>query len=220
MNLDRRRFLSLSAVAASPAVLPAQAAPRQTAEFGLDGSHFGLRPGSPEDQSRVFQRAIDESARTRAPLAIPPGVYRAGDLKLAPGSHLVGNRGATRLLLTQGASLISATAADHVTLSGLTLEGSGWGLPQRRGLVQLERCQALKIADCEIKGSSQNGLVCIGVSGELTDCLFTDTADTAVHALDSAGLIIARNRINASGNNGIRDLAVDARRRWRHRHRQ
>jgi uncharacterized secreted repeat protein (TIGR03808 family) len=203
MKLDRRCFLALSAGAASTAVSPVQAAPRLTAELGLDVTHFGLRPGSLEDQSRTFQRAIDEAARIRAPLAIPPGFYRVGDLKLPSGSHLVGMRGATRLVLTQGPSLVSATAADHVTISGLSLEGSAAVLPQRRGLLQLDRCRAVRMIDCELKGSSQNGLVCIATGGEVSGTSFADIADTALHALDCAGLIIARNRIDVIGNNGI-----------------
>jgi uncharacterized secreted repeat protein (TIGR03808 family) len=142
MDLARCRFIALSAAAASSAALPAQAATRPTAELGVDAAHFGLRPGSPDDQSHVLQRAIEETARTRAPLAVPPGVYRAGNLKLAPGTHLVGTRGATKLVLTQGPSLLSGMAADHVTLSGLTLDGGGRGMAERQGLVQLERCRS------------------------------------------------------------------------------
>ena len=61
-----------------------------------------------------------------AALISPPGLYRAGNLKLAPGSHLVGTRGATRLVLTQGPSLIWGSAADHVfqdSLSTVTVGG-------------------------------------------------------------------------------------------------
>ena len=203
MDFARRRFIALPVAAVSSAALPAQAATRPTAELGVDATHFGLRPGSPDDQSRVLQRAIDETARTRAPLAVPPGVYRTANLKLAPGTHLVGARGATKLALTQGPSLLSGMAADHVTLSGLTLDGGSGRLPERRGLVQLERCQAIKIVDCEFTGSRQNGLVCVEASGEVTETVFSDTADTAIHVLDSGGLVIARNRIGLAGNNGI-----------------
>jgi len=45
-----------------------------------------LRPGSPDDQSRVLQNAIDAAARAQAPLAIAPGIYRAGNLRLAGGA--------------------------------------------------------------------------------------------------------------------------------------
>jgi uncharacterized secreted repeat protein (TIGR03808 family) len=207
MDLDRRHLLALTAATAgaSAAVSPARAAPPAppTSALGVDASHFGLRAGSPDDQSRALQRAIDETARTRTPLAIPPGVYRAGNLQLPAGAQLMGVRGATRIVLTEGPSLIAAAAADHITLSGLVLDGGRRALPERRGLVQLETCRSIKIADCEIKGSGRNGIVCVAVDGELIDTVLTETADVAIHVLDARGLVIARNRIDGAGNNGI-----------------
>jgi uncharacterized secreted repeat protein (TIGR03808 family) len=205
MDLDRRYFITLAAAATGPsaAASPAAAAGYPTAALGLDATHFGLRPGSSDDQSRVLQRAIDETARTRTPLALPPGDYRVGDLKLATGAQLLGTRGATRLVLTQGPSLVSGIAANHVTLSGLVLDGGGRPLPERAGLVQLEHCRAIKIVDCEINGSGRNGFACVAVAGEVSGTTFTDAADAAIHVLDAAGLLIARNRIDAAGNSGI-----------------
>ena len=206
MKLDRRRLLALAAAAtAAAAVSPAQAAPAASSisALGVDAAQFGLRAGSPDDQSRALQRAIDETARTRTPLALAPGVYRAGNLKLPAGAQLVGTRGATRLVLTEGPSLLAATGADHVTLSGLVLDGGKRPLPERRGLVQLENCRSIKIADCEINGSGRNGLVCVAVDGEVIDTAITDTADVALHVLDARGLVIARNKIDGAGNNGI-----------------
>jgi uncharacterized secreted repeat protein (TIGR03808 family) len=207
MVVDRRHFFALAAcgagaVAAAPTAQAAGGG-QPMAALGVDATHFGLRPGSPDDQSRILQRALDETARTRTPLAVPPGVYRAGNLKLSAGAHLVGIRGATRLVHTQGPSLVWGFGADHVTLAGLVLDGGGFPLPERRGLAQLENCQALKISDCEIKGSGRNGLVCVAVAGEVSGTTLTDTADAAIHVLDGAGLVIARNRIGAAGNNGI-----------------
>ena len=112
MELDRRHLLALTAatVGAAATAAPARAAPAATpiSALGVDASHFGLRAGSPDDQSRTLQRAIDETARTRAPLAMAPGVYRAGNLKLPAGAQLIGARGATRIVLTDGPSLIAA----------------------------------------------------------------------------------------------------------------
>ena len=132
MPIDRRRFIAMAtgaagATATAPQVRAASAAPAPTAA-SLDAAHFGLRPGHPDDQSRALQRAIDEAARSRTPLALPPGVYRVGQINLAPGTCLAGARGATILALTQGPSLLAGVAADHVTLSGLVLDGGG--LPQ------------------------------------------------------------------------------------------
>jgi uncharacterized secreted repeat protein (TIGR03808 family) len=206
MELDRRHFVALAAAAtAGAAVSPARAAPpaSPTSALGVDAAQFGLRAGSADDQSRVLQRAVDETARTRAPLALAPGVYRAGNIKLPAGAQLVGMRGATRLVLTDGPSLIAANGADNVTLSGLVLDGDKRPLPDRRGLVQLENCRSIKIADCEIRDAGRNGVVCVAVDGEVIDATIADTADVALHVLDARGLVIARNTIRGAGNNGI-----------------
>src|SRR5579872_284585 len=103
MGIDRRQLLSLGAVAtgaAGAASLPAHAAPAPLGTFGIEAAHFGLRPGSGDDQSRALQSAIDAAARARAPLMIAPGIYRAGDLKLSSGVQIVGVRGATEIVLT------------------------------------------------------------------------------------------------------------------------
>src|SRR5262249_52316797 len=128
MSIDRRGFLTFSAAGAAVAAEPfaaqrAIAGPRSS--IAIDAMHLGVRAGSPEDQSRVLQEAIDRAAGARVPLALGPGVYRAGDLKLPAGAHLVGVRGATRLVLTRGPSLISGNHAHDITLAGLTLDGAG-----------------------------------------------------------------------------------------------
>jgi uncharacterized secreted repeat protein (TIGR03808 family) len=210
MDQDRRKFLVLTTASAgaAAAALPASAAPAAPAgapisALGVDASQFGVRPGNPDDQSRALQRAIDETARSRSPLALAPGTYRVGDLKLPAGAQLVGARGATRLVLSVGSSLITAQGADHVTLSGLVLDGGRKPLAERRGLVQVENCQRIKIADCMITGSGANGIVGVAIDGELIDTTITQTAEAAVHVLDARGLVIARNTINGAGNNGI-----------------
>jgi uncharacterized secreted repeat protein (TIGR03808 family) len=205
MGLDRRRLLAFTAATAGAGIASAQAATPAplTSTLGLDATHFGLRPGSADDQSRALQHALDEAARTRAPLALPPGTYRVGNLKLPAGAQLVGTRGATKLMLAEGPALIAGTGADHLTLCGLVLDGGKRPLPEGRGLVQLENCRGVKIADCEVMGAGRNGIVLVAVDGQLVDTMVTETADVAIHALDARGLLIARNSINGAGNNGI-----------------
>src|SRR6185436_11529745 len=126
-------FSAAGAVAAASPILAGRAAAAPRSSSGTvpearlqhdEGNHPGLRAGSPDDQSRALQAAIDRAAATRVPLALGPGVYRVGDLNLPAGAQLIGVRGATRLVLTRGPSLASATGADAVTLSGLTLDGA------------------------------------------------------------------------------------------------
>ena len=210
MDLDRRRLLKLAAGASAGAraafwAAPGHAAPAPSpiGTLGLDATHFGLRAGSSDDQSRALQDAIDAAARTRAPLAIPPGVYRVGDVRLPAGAQITGVRGATQLLLSGGQSLLSATGADHVTLTGLVLDGGRRPLPDGHGLVQLESCSAVRITDCEILRSGGSGIRCVAVDGEVSSTALTDIADVAILSYDAAGLMLARNTISGAGNNGI-----------------
>jgi uncharacterized secreted repeat protein (TIGR03808 family) len=206
MDIDRRHLLGLgaAAAAASAGARPALAAPAASiGALGLDAAHFGLHPGSTEDQSRVLQTAIDAAALARAPLAIAPGVYRAGNLKLPAGTQLIGVRGATQIVLTEGPSLLAAAGADHVTLSGLVLDGDKRPLGDGRGLVHLESCRAVRIVDCEILGSGGHGIRCAAVDGEVSGTTLTDIADVAILSYNAAGLLLARNTIVGAGNNGI-----------------
>src|SRR5688572_29754078 len=202
MTMDRRRFLILGSVAAT-GISPAVAAPSPIGVLGIDGAQFGLTPGSGEDQSRAFQRAIDETARNRTPLVIAPGSYRVGNLRLPANAQLVGVRGATKLILSDSASLLSATGAEHVTLSGLMLDGQRRRLPERRGLLHFDNARRIKIADCEILGAGGTAIACTAVDGEIVDTLVTDSADVAIHSFDARALTIARNTITGAGNNGI-----------------
>src|SRR5215475_11503785 len=138
MDVNRRHLMGASAAGIAGALAmspePLRAAPLASA-LGRDATQFGVRPGSPDDQTRALQHAIDEAARAQVPLALPPGVYRSGMLRLQAGTQLVGVRGATKLSFTGGASMILGESADRAGLSGITFDGGGIPLVQRRGLV-------------------------------------------------------------------------------------
>ena len=204
MTIDRRHFLAIAAgAAAAGAILTPSRAATSLPGAGLDATHFGLRPGSPDDQSRVLQRAVDEAAHAQAPLVIPPGVYRAGNVKLPSGAKLVGVRGATRLVSSESNSLLWGARADHVSLSGLVLDGQKRNLADRHGLVHLENARGLRIVDCDIVGAGGVGLLCIAVDGEISGTTVAETADVAIRSLDARGLLITRNTISGAGDNGI-----------------
>src|SRR3954449_7361674 len=109
MHLNRRHLIGASAAGMAGALaMPADAARAAplTSALGRDATQYGVRPGSPDDQTRVLQRAIEEAARAQAPLSLPPGIYRTGMLRLQNGSQLVGVRGATKLIFNGGASML------------------------------------------------------------------------------------------------------------------
>jgi uncharacterized secreted repeat protein (TIGR03808 family) len=209
MDLNRRRLIGASAAGMAGAVAmpsePARAA-QLTSALGRDATQYGVRPGSVEDQTKNLQRAIDEAARAQVPLALPPGVYRTGPLRLSSGTQLIGVRGATRLVFTGGASMFSGEGADHLGLSGITLDGASLPLPARRGLIHLLASRDVRITDCEITGSGGNGIWFEQVSGDVSGSIFTDIAATAVVSFDARGLIVSRNSIAGTNDNGIEIL--------------
>ncbi|WP_407165482.1 TIGR03808 family TAT-translocated repetitive protein [Bradyrhizobium sp. ORS 111] len=209
MDVNRRHLIGASAVGVAGALAmspdAARAAPA-IGSLGRDVTQYGVRPDSPDDQTRNLQRAIDETARTQVPLVFPPGVYRTGLLRLAPGSQLVGVRGASRLAFTGGASMLSGEGADGAGLSGLVLDGGNIPLPNRRGLVHCLAGRDIRIRDCEFKGSGGNGIWFEQVSGDVSNNIFTDIASTALVSFDALGLSVARNTIKGANDNGIEIL--------------
>ncbi len=209
MDIDRRHLIGASAAGVAGALaMPsdaARAAPL-TSSLGRDATHYGVKPNSSDDQTRALQRAIDEAARAHAPLALPPGIYRTGELRLAPGSQLVGVRGATTLRFIGGASLVSSESTDHIGLSNLTLDGGGIAMPTRRGLIHCLGGRDVRITDCEITGSGRNGIWLETVAGEISGNIITKTATTAIVSFDALGLTVARNTILDANENGIEIL--------------
>lgn len=203
MTIDRRSLIAASALAGATGLAAAAHAATPLPGFAIDAATFGLRPGSPEDQSGALQRAIDQAARAGASLTLPPGDYRVGDIKLTAGAQLFGARGATRLIFSGGTSLINAAGAGHITLSGLVLDGAKRPLADRVGLVQLDNCGSARIVDCEISGAGGTALLCNAISGEISGTTIIDTTDVALLSYDARGLLIARNTIVGAGNNGI-----------------
>jgi len=189
---------SLLLAAAATLALPASA--RASV---LDGSTFGLKPGAPEDQTRALQRAVETAAGSRMPLRLAPGAYKVGEVRLPANTQIMGVRGATRLVFQGGTGCLVAPRADMVTLSGLVIEGNGRPLPDKRGLIVLEHGRGVRLEDCEIAGSSHNGIVLEGIEGLVRGNTISGVAKAAIVALDSRGLTLTQNTIRSAANNGI-----------------
>src|ERR1700722_10526537 len=187
MDVNRRHLIGASAAGAlAMSADTARAAPL-TSVLGRDATQYGVRPGSPDDQTKALQRAIDDAARTLAPLALPPGVYRTGMLRLQSGTQLIGVRGATTLVFNGGASMLSGEGADSIGLSNITLDGGGIPLPTRRGLVHCISGRDIRIADCEITGSGGAGIWFENVAGDVSGNIITTTAATPIALFDARG---------------------------------
>jgi len=213
MNIDRRRLFAALAAAASasvaapalarragePQALPIRdAAPRDR----IDSASLGLRPNVAEDQSKTFQQAIDRAAASGSVLQLLPGFYRAGALRLPPHAAIAGVSGATRIVMAGGPSMMTATGSDHVSISGLILDGADIPLPEQRGLVHVTQARSVRIADCEIVNAGRNGITLEAADGEVTANTIS-AADFAIESIDARGLRIAGNTVRGAGNGGI-----------------
>jgi uncharacterized secreted repeat protein (TIGR03808 family) len=209
MDVNRRHLIGASAAGAASALVmspdPTRAAPL-TSMLGRDATQYGVRPGSPDDQTRALQRAIDEAARAQVPLALPPGVYRTGMLHLENRTQLIGVRGATKLVFNGGASMLLGEGAGSVGISNITLDGGSIALPARRGLIHCLGGRDIRIADCEITGSGGNGIWLEQVSGDVSGNIITNSATTAIVSFDAQGLLVSRNTIVGTNDNGIEIL--------------
>lgn len=209
MDVNRRHLIGASAVGVAGALAlspDAARAAQSTGSLGRDVTQYGVRPGSPEDQTRNLQRAIDDAARAQVPLAFPPGVYRTGLLRLAPGSQLIGVRGASRLVFNGGASLLEAEGAGGIVLMGLSFDGGNVPLPTRRGLVHCLAGRDIRITDCQFMASGGSGIWFEQMSGDVSNNVFTGIASTALVSFDALGLMVARNTIKGTNDNGIEIL--------------
>jgi len=204
----RRHFLGhvlagLTGTAAAAAAPPARAAQQPLSAVGIEVAQFGVRPGRGDDQTLPLQRAIEQAASTRSPLALAAGTYRASGLTLPPGTQILGTAGATRIVANREKPIFTSTRANDVQLSGLTFDGGGQALPDGQGLVTLLNGDRIRVSDCAFIGAGCFALKLDGIAGEVTGCTIIGAADAAIFSLDARGLVIARNQIRRAGNNGI-----------------
>ncbi len=210
MDISRRNLLNASAASAAAGALvgasePAHAATLMSA-LGRDATQYGLRPNAPDDQTRILQRAIDDSAAAQMPLALPPGIYRTGTLRLPSGAQLVGVRGASVLKSTGNASILTSQGANGISITGLTLDGGGIKLAERTGLVHFLSGTDIRIRDCSFVASGGCGIWFEGISGEVGNNTMRKIAHTGLVSFDALGLLVSQNTIQDTSVNGIEIL--------------
>jgi len=127
-------------------------------------------------------------------------------LRLESGTQLIGVRGATKLIFNGGASMLVGEDAHSVGLTGITLDGRDIPLPARRGLIHCIGGRDFRMIDCEITGSGGNAIWLDQVSGDISGNIITKTAATAVVSFDAQGMIVSRNTITGTNDNGIEIL--------------
>ncbi|POR48960.1 TIGR03808 family TAT-translocated repetitive protein [Bosea psychrotolerans] len=211
MALSRRSLLAAALFGTGMAHAPGVSAqaPKRAAgsaalgQFGLEAAQFGLRAGSPDDQSRMLQNALIEAARRDAPLIVAPGRYRIANVTLPEGARLIGVPGATQFTAAQAGPILLARGIKRAALVGIGLDGLDIRIAQRSGLLSADEVLDLSLQDCEFTNAGSIGLRLDRTGGRILGNRFRSMRESALFSLDSRGLSIEQNQIEDCGNNGI-----------------
>jgi uncharacterized secreted repeat protein (TIGR03808 family) len=205
--MNRRAFLSgtFGLAALTPATAAANVDPGAPALWGTFApGPEGLRPNVLVDQGPILQRLLEEAAAEDRPVILPPGRFIVSNVKLPARTRIMGTAGATRLILGERGSLITAEGAEIVVLNGLVLDGTGGRLDDYiPGLVHLAGCANVGIENCEIVGSPASGIALDRSGGRISHSRVTNAALAGIRAIESTGLSIADNLVEDCGNGGI-----------------
>jgi len=169
---------------------------------GLDATHEGLNPGSPDDQSALLSKALAKAETEGRPLFLPPGVYQVGDIALPNAASLLGIPGKSRLRFRGGSALLSARHARTLRLEGLTLDGAAVPL-QEAGLLDADDVAELVLADCAFIGSGAAGAKLRGCEGRIENCRTKAIGTIGLWLQQSRGMRVTGNVVEDCGDTGI-----------------
>ncbi len=188
MTLDRRAMLAASiglGAATAAAAAPSTKQGKPVGEAFRDIAHdivAGLKPNATLDQTAALQTAIDSAAERGAPVVLPAGTFRIGDLRLRAGTKLIGQARTTILEFVGGDAFITADKADGLVVSGLVLDGAYKTTLEERGdgLLSITRARDIQIEDLEIRHGAQIGISLTSCSGRINN--------NKLHAVLDAGI--------------------------------
>ncbi|MEP3437853.1 MAG: TIGR03808 family TAT-translocated repetitive protein [Hoeflea sp.] len=208
-DLNRRRLLAGLAGAGAATLLASPArAGELFAQVDLRGGHDadlkGLLPDAVDDQSRLFQRAIDDAAAAGRILRLPPGSYVMSNIDLPEGARISGVAGATRLIYGGRGHFMLAEGARRVELSGLVLDGANQRLGGHvSGLLHLSGVAEAVIEDVSIAGADGHGITLEACGGRINRCEIFGARLAGIYAVESKSLSITRNLVRDCANGGI-----------------
>ena len=114
------------------AVGPRRAEARGTASGIINAAELGLVPNGSRDQSKVFQKILNDAIMAGQQVFVPAGHYLLADIFLLDGVQIIGVPGQTHLLYSGGKSFFSGDKANGILLSGLVFDGQGKKLDKNR----------------------------------------------------------------------------------------
>jgi uncharacterized secreted repeat protein (TIGR03808 family) len=204
--MNRRKFLSGIAAFVASAVPARAASPLLNADMrgSINAAEFGFRPGAFDDQSRIFERILNEAAASDQAVFLPPGVYMVSNLKLPRRVRLNGVSGASRIVYGGEGHLLVAEDADVFELQNIVVDGQNRGLADyATGLIECRRVGHVSIDSCEVIGGSKNALSMESAKGRIERNRISGANDAGIYSVEANGLAISDNVVEDCANGGI-----------------
>jgi uncharacterized secreted repeat protein (TIGR03808 family) len=198
MTFDRRSILGAGlglGAAATTARATEKRSPATLTAMNATDVSLGLAPDDGRDQTAALQAAVDAAAEKDVPLALPRGTYIVSDLRLRPGTRLIGTARATTLAYGGGAAFITADKADAMVIDGIVFDGAYKSFDTARGdgAVTFSRTKDIRLVDVDIRNSIGIGLSLVECSGRINGITISGALDAGLKSLDAFGLDITGN---------------------------
>jgi uncharacterized secreted repeat protein (TIGR03808 family) len=209
LRMNRRGALgALTFAALGPGLLSGHKVRAQTLrgalEGGIDATHEGLNPGSPDDQSKAFAKALGTAGADGRPLFLPPGRYELSEIALPAITQIVGVPGQSRVVLRGGSAIFKARHATTLRLEGVTLDGAGRPLGSNEAaLLDVEDVGDLVLDDCDFLQSGSAGARLRGCAGRVENSRFQSIGTKGLVLDQSRGMRASGNVVSDCGDTGI-----------------
>lgn len=171
----------------------------------VSATDLGLIPGAIDDQSRKFQAILDAASDSNQPIFLPPGIYFVSNINFPARVRLTGVPGASRLVNSGNGHFLISENAQHVELSGLTLDGANRSLNNYAGAaLRVSNAQMVVINNCQFIGSLENGLQIERSRGRVERCVISGASgECGLYCVENQGFSITGNEVSACSNGGI-----------------
>jgi uncharacterized secreted repeat protein (TIGR03808 family) len=165
---------------------------------------YDVRPGALDNQSAAFQRMLDETARRGIPVFLPAGTYVISNIKLPEGALISGVPGRTELVYGGDGHFLSGHDLRQVRLSNLVVDGvNRWTGAGVDGLIDLRGVPDVTLDDLTVRGAGRDGIHLERCGGRIADCSISGAARFGIYAVESTGLTVRGNRVDACADGGV-----------------
>jgi uncharacterized secreted repeat protein (TIGR03808 family) len=160
------------------------------------GAALAATPVAAQAKPLNLEAAI---AKANGIVKLEAGRYVTSGLEISDNLQITGVPGRTIILGAGAGPILSASTLEHLTLDGLTFDGTG----QPDDLVKLSSIARLAINNCSFTGSQKIALSVSSCGGRITGSHFSKCGQSGIFAFDSDALEISGNSVEDMGNNGI-----------------